>query len=118
MSYFTIRLELNNHDEGDYDLLHVEMEQEEMIRVVVASDKKIYALPTATYSQISDQTKEQVFGAATSAVKRVIALKPLNDKGERKDYELIVTEDENPRRFKLKVNTDKSKLPENMTAAD
>lgn len=115
MSYFTIRIELNNHDEGDYDLLHKEMEKEEMIRVVRASDKRNYDLPTGTYSQITARSKDQVHAAATSAIKRVIAAKPLNDDGDQKDYQLIVTEDANPRKFKLTLNSDKNKLPKNMT---
>ena len=113
MAFFTIRVELNNHDNGDYDLLHEEMEQEDMIRVVRSNGGNILDLPTGTYSNISAQTTEQVFGAATSAVKRVIDENPFNNEGDEKDYQLIVTCDPNPRRFKLKANTDKSKLPKN-----
>jgi hypothetical protein len=112
MAYFTIRLELNRHDDGDYDLLHEEMEKEKMFRVLKVSDV-IYDMPPATYNQVSQQTTVQVFDAATDAVKRVIAKKPLNRKNEKKGYELIVTRDPDGRKFKLNVNTDKSKLPKN-----
>lgn len=113
MAYFTIRLELNKHDEGDYELLHEEMEKEEMIRVVNGGGGKIYDMPPATYNNVSLQTTQQILDSATNAVKRVIAKKPLNKKGEKKDYELIVTRDPDGRRFKLNLNTDKSKLPKN-----
>jgi len=112
MAYFTIRLELNNHDEGDYDLLHEEMEKEGMIRVIKLNDT-IYDMPPATYNNVSDQTTQQIYDASTRAVKRVIAKKPLNRRNEPKDYELIVTRDPNGRIFKLNVNSDRSKLPKN-----
>jgi len=111
MAYFTIRLELNNHDNGDYELLHEEMEKEKMIRVVKDNTGKVYDLPTGTYNNVSNQTTQQIYDAAVSAVARVIAKKPLNDKREKKDYELIVTRDPEGRKWKLNANTDKSKLP-------
>jgi hypothetical protein len=112
MAYFTIRLELNRHDEGDYDLLHEEMEKEEMIRVLKVKDE-VFDMPPATYSNVSNRTSQDIFDSATNAVKRVIAKKTFNKKGEKKDYELIVTRDPDGRRFKLNLNTDKSKLPKN-----
>ena len=113
MAYFTIRIELNNHDSGDYELLHEEMETEKMIRVVKDNAGKFYDLPTGTYNNVSNQTTQQIYDSATNAVKRVIAKKPLNDKREQKDYELIVTRDPDGRKWKLNANTDKSKLPKN-----
>jgi hypothetical protein len=113
MAFFTIRLELNHHDNGDYDLLHVELEKEQIIRVVKGGNDVILDMPTGTYNNVSNQTTKQVFDAATNAVTRVIAKKPLNDKREKKDYELIVTRDPDGRKWKLNTNTDKSKLPKN-----
>lgn len=114
MAFFTIRLELNNHDEGDYDLLHEEMEKAGMFRVVKGGDNIIYDMPPGTYNHVSNRTTLELYDIVTGAVKRVIAKNPFNKTEERKDYEVIVTRDADGRRWKLNKNTDKSRLPKNM----
>jgi len=114
MAFFTIRLELNNHDDGDYDLLHQEMENERMFRVVKGGDNVIYDMPPGTYNHVSSRTTLQVYDAATNAVKRVIAKSPVNEMKEPKNYELLITRDADGRRWKLNKNTDGRKLPRNM----
>jgi len=114
MAFFTIRLELNNHDEGDYDFLHEEMEKERMFRVVKGGDKIIYDMPPGTYNHVSNRTTLDLYDSVTNAVKRVIAKSPVNETGGHKNYELIITRDTDSRRWKLNKNTDKRKLPKNM----
>ena len=114
MARFTVRLELNNHDDGDYELLHAEMEKESLIRVIKSHDNIIYDMPSATYNNVSNSTTQEIYDASTNAVKRVIEKKPLNNNREKKDYELLVTKSIDGRLWKLKKNTDKSKLPKNL----
>ena len=115
MAFFTIRLELNNHDDGDYDLLHEEMEKERMFRVVKGGDNIIYDMPPGTYNHVSNRATLEIYDLVTNAVKRVIAKSPVNKTREHKSYELIVTRDADGRRWQLNKNTDRRKLPKNMT---
>ena len=115
MAFFTIRLELNNHDDGDYDLLHEEMEKGRMFRVVKGGDNIIYDMPPGTYNHVSNRTTLEIYDLVTNAAKRVIDKSPVNKTRELKNYELIVTRDAEGRRWKLNQNTDRRKLPQNMS---
>lgn len=78
MAFFTIRLELNNHDDGDYELLHEEMEKERMFRVVKGGDNIIYDMPPGTYNHVSSRTTLEIYDLVTNVAKRVIDKCPVN----------------------------------------
>lgn len=54
MASFTVRVELHNATEGDYEELHAAMENEGFIRPIQGSDGKVYRLPTAEYNRVLD----------------------------------------------------------------
>jgi hypothetical protein len=68
MASFTVRVELHNATEGDYEELHTAMENEGFIRTIQGSDGKVYRLPTAEYNRILDGlTRNTVLQDAKSA---------------------------------------------------
>jgi hypothetical protein len=108
--YFVVRVELNNHDEGDYTLLHSEMENIGFFRAVKASNDIWYDLPTGEYVRISDSTFDYVQTLLDNTLNAFLAKKPRNRFGYLKDYEHLLSKSESLR-FKLKINTDSSKRP-------
>jgi hypothetical protein len=64
MSKFTIRIELRNATEEDYEKLRVEMEERGFSRLLPGGDGGEYLLPTAEYSLDAGWTPEQVLNTA------------------------------------------------------
>ena len=60
MSKFTVRVELRDATEEDYEKLRVEMEERGFSRLLPAGDGGKYLLPTAEYSLDAGWTPEQV----------------------------------------------------------
>lgn len=108
--YFTARVEINNHDDGDYTLLHVDLQKIGFYRAIKAGTGHWYDLPTGEYVRFSDNTLEEVKTLLVNALKAFIAKKPRNKFGQEKDYEFLLGKSEQLA-FKLKLNTDVSKRP-------
>jgi hypothetical protein len=110
MASFTTRVELVNPDHSDYELLHQEMRDAQFYRSIIYCG--IWKdLPFAEYDHTSDQTISEAYDAALAAVTTVISNKPINDKQQKKDFLLLVTQVASVRMFKLPNATDIAKLP-------
>lgn len=71
MSY-TVRVELHEADDDDYESLHAAMEKEGFVRWVKSSDGPKRRLPTAEYNmQSSELDREAVLARAQSAANSV-----------------------------------------------
>jgi len=106
MAKFIIRPEINNHNEGDYDNLHLEMHKRNIFRVIKLNDDKWYDLPTGTYRAVLAKTTEEVFELCVAALNAIGKFNTMN----KRDYELYVGETTSCK-CDLRLNTDKSKLP-------
>ena len=109
MTNYTTRIELVNADSNDYELLHQEMRDREFYRAIDYCGVW-HDLPTAEYDRISAAILGVIYSDAGAAAQAVINNKPINDKQEKKDYYLIVTEAED-RAFILPHTTEVAKLP-------
>jgi len=110
MASFTTRVELVNPDHSDYELLHQEMRDAQFYRSIIYCG--IWKdMPFAEYDHTSNQTISQAYDAALCAVQTVISNKPINDKQQKKDFLLLVTEVASVRMFKLPNTTEIAKLP-------
>jgi hypothetical protein len=81
MARFTIRVELHNADEEDYETLHAAMEQEGFSRFITSDDGITYLLPTAEYDRDTTLNREQVIESAKRAARST-----------GRNFEVIVTE--------------------------
>ncbi|MHA6823886.1 hypothetical protein ACQUKI_20475 [Ralstonia pseudosolanacearum] len=92
MANFTVRVELHGvkHDSETYAELHDEMETEGFKRTITR-DGATFHLPSAEYSKVCAETKQQILERAIAAAARVM--------GSKKKFSVLVTADENPRAF-------------------
>jgi hypothetical protein len=90
MSKFTVRVELHQAREDDYEVLHAAMENEGFSRFITATDGASYHLPTAEYNRESNITRKAVLESAKRAA---------NCTG--KTYEVLVTESDGRSWYKL-----------------
>lgn len=67
MAIFFARIELHNHQPGDYDVLHKAMEGEGFSRTVVSDEGDRYHLPTAEYLITSPLSRADVLKKAQRA---------------------------------------------------
>jgi hypothetical protein len=109
MTNYTTRIELVNPDSGDYELLHKEMRDREFYRAISYCGVW-HDLPTAEYDRTSSALLSQIYSDAGAAAQAVINNNPINDKQEKKDYYLLVTEAVE-RSFILPHTTEVAKLP-------
>ena len=103
---FTVRVELHGvrHDSEKYTELHQEMAKQGLNRTITLDDGK-YELPTAEYSRVSEETREQILNKAKLAAKEVM-------KSDRA-YSVLVTGAENPRLHYNLKKIGESNLPSN-----
>ncbi|GAB6847075.1 hypothetical protein [Paraburkholderia kururiensis] len=87
---YTVRVELHGvkHDSEKYAELHDEMSKQGFRRNLSINGVS-YRLPTAEYSRVSSDTKEQILGKAKTAARAVM--------GSDSKYSVLVTGDKNPR---------------------
>ena len=69
MAKFTIRVELHDADDDDYETLHEEMEKRGFSKTITGSDNITYHLPTAEYNRDCDLSRDQVRDSASVAAK-------------------------------------------------
>lgn len=81
MATFMTRVELHGAKETDYETLHTAMEAEGFSRTIIASDKKVYHLPTAEYYRVAQLTLQQALDSAKRAADKT-----------KKTYAVVVTE--------------------------
>ena len=67
MTRFTVRVELHEANEEDYERLHVEMENRGLGRTIRGGDGRDFQLPPAEYNDISNRTPETVRADARAA---------------------------------------------------
>ena len=87
---FTVRVELHGvkHDSEKYTELHSEMKEQGFSRTITLGGTK-YQLPTAEYSRVSEDTKDQILNRAKAAAKEVT--------GSDSKYSVLVTAAKTPR---------------------
>jgi hypothetical protein len=71
MARFTVRVELHQANEDDYDLLHHRMEERGFSRQITGNDGVTYHLPPAEYNFISSDTAEVIRDKVLSIAKTV-----------------------------------------------
>ncbi|MDR3445400.1 hypothetical protein [Dyella sp.] len=72
MARFTVRVELHDADEDDYELLHKRMGAANFNKYITTRGGKDLGLPTAEYRYFSDtESNEQVVDKAYDIAKRV-----------------------------------------------
>lgn len=73
MTKFTVRVELRNSEDADYNDLHEKMELNGFLRTVtISKTKEVQMLPSAEYSYISEtKTKAQVGLLAESIAEKI-----------------------------------------------
>lgn len=72
MTNFTVRIELNNPKDEDYEDLHEKMENAKFNKTIKSSDGVIYKLPDAEYDYSSStETTEDVLDKAYDIAKSV-----------------------------------------------
>ena len=82
MSSFTVRVELHNATEKDYENLHRFMADQGFKRTIISANNVEYQLPTAEYIITDDNlTLSLTLGKAKSAAKKT-----------KKEYEVLTTE--------------------------
>ena len=81
MAIYTTRVELHNHQAGDYAKLHTAMEKKGFTRTITSGKGKTYHLPTAEYNYHGTETKDEVLELAKEAAGSV-----------RPKYAVLVTE--------------------------
>ncbi len=64
---YIVRIELHDHQDGDYDVLHAAMAARGFTRTIVADNGLTYDLPTATYRTISLGTLGEIGATANTA---------------------------------------------------
>lgn len=114
MQNFTTRVEIQNPDEGDYDLLDLVM-LDALFCKAIKHDGTWWDLPTAEYDCLSALTTTYIYNLAFTAAKTVIDNKPINDMLLVKDFLIIVTKSDGDRVFNLVKTTDISNLPKGET---
>lgn len=67
MSKFTVRVELHDADNDDYDTLHAAMKKKGFSRTIESGNGQIYHLPTAEYNVDGDYDTATVLDKAKSA---------------------------------------------------
>ena len=81
MAKFTVRVELHDADEDDYEKLHEYMEEAGFLRTVASGDGKKYHLPPAEYNLEVNMTRDAVRESGSKAAKRT-----------GKEFAILVTE--------------------------
>lgn len=81
MATFTVRVELHDADDSDYDTLWTEMKARGFKRRVTSDDGITYKLPPAEYSYDGDITRSDVLKKAKEAAAAT-----------GRDYAVLVTE--------------------------
>ena len=110
MENFTTRVELQNPDEGDYELLYQEMHDALFYRAINCHGTW-RDLPADEYDCLSALTTTFIYNLAYTTVQAVIDIKPVSDQLLIKDFWIIVTKADGDRVFKLPKTTEISKLP-------
>jgi hypothetical protein len=67
MAKFTIRVELHDAREEDYENLHAAMEKQGFSRTITDDDGVSYHLPPAEYNRLGQLTRDQVLESAKNA---------------------------------------------------
>lgn len=89
MTNYTVRVELHDADNDDYENLHEEMKKEGFSKRIKTNDGT-YELPTAEYSTVSDLKATDILSKAEAAANRVQS---------RPKPSILVTGQETPRIF-------------------
>lgn len=114
MENFTTRVELQNPDEGDYELLYHEMRQALFYRAIHHLGAW-HDLPADEYDCLSALTTTFIYNLAYTAAQAVIDIKPVNDRNQIKDFWIIVTKSDGERVYKLAKTTEILRLPPGAT---
>lgn len=61
---FTVRIELRDHKQGDYDNLHEKMEIKGFSKTIITDDNERYFLPDAEYYYSGKETRGDVLKKA------------------------------------------------------
>lgn len=69
MDTFTVRIELHDPDDGDYDTLHDAMEAIGFSRTITGDDGIEYHLPHAEYIITSNYTAQRILNRAKKAAR-------------------------------------------------
>src|SRR5438128_1328616 len=67
MPTFTVRVELHDAADDDYETLHSAMERSGFSRQITGSDGDVYHLPTAEYERKGSLTRQEVLDSANGA---------------------------------------------------
>jgi hypothetical protein len=90
MASFTVRVELHDADESDYETLHEAMEDQGFSRTIVVNGVRRH-LPTAEYVIDGSHTRVAVMEKAMKAAKKTL-----------EEYSVLVTESKGRRVYNLK----------------
>ncbi len=72
MAKFTVRVELRNSEDADYEELHKSMKKEGFQRTITTDSGNTYYLPSAEYSYVSaNKSKEEVGNLAESVAEKI-----------------------------------------------
>ncbi|EPC3580691.1 type V toxin-antitoxin system endoribonuclease antitoxin GhoS [Citrobacter braakii] len=72
MAKFTVRVELRNSEDADYEELHKSMKQKGFQRTITTDSGNTYYLPSAEYSYVSaNKSKEDVGNLAESVAEKI-----------------------------------------------
>jgi hypothetical protein len=110
MENFTTRVELQNPDDGDYELLYQEM-HEAMFYRTINYRGTWRDLPADEYDCLSALTTTFIYNLAYTTAQAVIDIKPVSDLLLIKDFWVMVTKADGERVCKLPKTTEASKLP-------
>lgn len=110
MENFTTRVELQNPDEGDYELLVQQMREALFYRAI--NHLGIWHdMPADEYDCLSDLTTTFIYNLAYTTAQPVIDIKPVNGRQQINNFWNIVTKSDGDRVYKLPKTTKASKLP-------
>lgn len=68
MTKFTVRVELHDAENSDYERLHEEMERRGFARKIIGNDQRIFQLPPGEYNLIGDFRPQEVRDLAWGAL--------------------------------------------------
>ena len=106
MALFTVRVELHEPHDGDYNILHEAMKKRGFARAVQKKSGDWCDLPHGEYSIKGNYTTLQIYNKAKHAAVSVLKHP---DKKKATKYFLLVTKSQGDRMVKLPPNTDASK---------
>ncbi|QLP58464.1 DUF2622 domain-containing protein [Klebsiella quasipneumoniae] len=76
MAKFTVRVELHDSEDADYDALHKKMEAEDFSREITSSSGNTYDLPSAEYIYESETKTTEDVGRLAKQIASKIKARP------------------------------------------